>query len=103
MSTTRSDDEQFSDRDLGSTVDITSRDGLNDSVDVTGAETYSSIEDQAGTFDQVQVDGDVLVAQPPKERDGSDYHAVAISGTSALDILDQVRGFVVVAFFFSFG
>jgi len=76
--------EQFSHSDVGSTAEITSHDGLGDSIDVTGVETYSGIEGQGGTSDQVQVDGDVLVAQPPKERDGSDYSAVAISGTSAL-------------------
>ena len=39
--------------------------------------------------DGVQEDK-VMIALPPKEREGSDYHTIILSGSSALDVLDQV-------------
>ncbi len=97
MSTLDSDGEQLSDREFGSVGELTSRDALEDSVDGAEVETLSQVYGERQTITSAGMrpvngedDEDVLVAQPPKERDGNDY-TVAISGTTALDILDQVR------------
>lgn len=96
MSTLDDEEEgdQYSDQELGSIDELTSRDAVDDSLDATGVESSSGVDVQRTRLSSGQVkneeEGDILVAQPPKEREGSDYHAVAISGTSALDILDQV-------------
>lgn len=55
-----------------------------------------SSRQQASLTSISPVDGEqedkVIIAVPPKEREGSDYHTITLSGSSALDVLDQVKG-----------
>lgn len=51
--------------------------------------TFSSLGIDTG---QEEEDQDVAIALPPTESDGAgEYHEVALTGSAALDVLDQVN------------
>lgn len=73
--------------DLGSTVP-TREDDLT--VGDTSRDEIASSAAVVQTHDQ-SAEEDVAVALPPTESDGAgEYHEIALTGSAALDLLDQV-------------
>ena len=79
--------------DLGSTLPT-----REDDMTFEGTSVTRQREDEMTTTGVLDTEADeiVAVALPPTESDGAgEYHEVALTGSAALDVLDQVWAYIV--------